>query len=155
MSSNNHGFIHYQRADGILVYEYHDVSQPSIDEWMKVSEENNAYAIENHLHLRVLVFIGNATPTSYAIKRGTDVFKEATQTELVMSIAMVLRSHTMTNVLLPIVKRLQSFMDEGMQICANEEQALQWLAHRERVVLQNLQMPTVDHLLPLYSLQPV
>ena len=61
------GLIYHQRADGIVVYSFSKMTRKLVDLYARLSEYNDAYAIENNKHLRTMYVANGLFPTPYFI----------------------------------------------------------------------------------------
>jgi hypothetical protein len=125
-----------QLPSGVLVYRIKDSSRGTVDEWVKALVENEAYANDNHYHLRIMYLTSNFHPTPYGMSRMRSVM-EGLNPEMRQSIAFVVMSNVIRTVLGIMTERVSTLTNTMMKSFPNTTNALYWLEQRKEILLRD------------------
>lgn len=125
-----------ERPDGILVFEFKELSRDAIDEWVHQILKTQKEYDENKEHLRLLYFHEIAMSSSpYAVNQTIHVLSARPST-LVYSTAVVVPSLELQMVAQHINNRIPNA--KNTRIFRECEEAIDWLNERHRMFQEGL-----------------
>jgi hypothetical protein len=126
----------YQREDGIVVYQLHNLSRTTIDLWVDIALEISYYHLNNNYHMRIINILDSVYPTIYTMKKVANFVQESPK-DVFSSVALVSNNSIIEVALKPIYQHIKTIRNSTIKGHYTEERTLHWLEQRNEIVLRD------------------